>query len=107
MSKKFSKRIKKEINNFWFLSFFAVIFLVAGAVLQLNGYIHQNSLLSDSQKQVAAISAENDNYEAKLSQTNSLDNFNQYAMAQAGNYEKVDVASVAYVHATNSQLARK
>ena len=107
MSKKFLKKAKKQTNNFWFFSFFAVILLVAGAVLQINGYIHQNSLLSDSQKQVAALLAENDTYEAKLSQTNSLDNFNQYAMAQAGNYEKVDVASVEYVHAANSQLARK
>lgn len=107
MNKRTRKNIKKEIKGFWSLSFFAVLVLVAGAVLQLNGYIHQNSVLSDLKKQTASISSENDTLEAKLSQSNSLDNFNQYAVAQAGNYEKVDVASVHYVHASSDQLAKR
>jgi len=106
MNRKLLKKAKKEMRKFWTLSFFAVLLLVAGAVLQLNGYIHQSSLLSDFKKQIAAVSAENDNFEVNLSQSNSLDNFSQYAVAQAGNYEKVDVANVRYVHASSDQLAK-
>ena len=99
--------LKKEVMNFWLVSFFMVLGLLAGVILQFNGYIHQNSLLNDTKKQVAALSAENDNYEVGLSQSNSLDNFNQYVASQAGNYEKVDVANVHYVRASNSQLAKR
>ena len=53
------------------------------------------------------MSSENDELEVKLSQSNSLDNFNQYEIMQAGNYEKVDVANVRYIHASDAQLARK
>jgi hypothetical protein len=107
MNRRLHKNAKNEMKKFWSLSFFAVCLLVAGAVLQLNGFIHQSSLLSDSKKQIALLSSENDNFEVKLSQSNSLDNFSQYMAAQVGNYEKVDVASVKYVHASGSQLAKK
>jgi hypothetical protein len=107
MSRSPQKNPKKEMKNFWSFSFLAMVLLVAGAVLQLNGYIHQTSLLSDLKKQAATISADNDSFEAKLSQSNSLDNFSQYMASQAGNYEKVDVASVQYVHASSNQLAKK
>lgn len=100
-------RIKREIKRFWMVASLAVFLLLAGAVLQINAYIHQNSLLNDSKKQVAAISSENDILEANLSQSNSLENFNQYEVAQAGNYEKVDVASIRYVQASNGQLAKR
>ncbi len=99
--------VKKEIKAFWSAAFASVILLLAGAILQINAFIHENSLLKDSQKQVVSLSSQNDALEAKLSQSNSLDNFNQYAIAQAGNYEKVDIASVKYVHVSDSQLAKR
>jgi len=99
--------VKNEIKAFWAVSSLSIMLLLGGAVLQINGYIHQNSLLSDSRKQIAMISSDNDVLETKLSQTNSLENFNQYAVAQAGNFEKVDVANVLYIHAANEQLAKR
>ena len=105
MSRQSRKR--NELKTFWLVSSLAIILLLAAAVLQINGYIHQNSLASDLQKQIVSISSENDALEAKLSQTNSLDNFNQYAVAQEGNYEKVDVASIHYVHSIDEQLAKR
>lgn len=107
MNRRFVKNAKKEMKKFWSFSFFAALLLVAGAVLQLNSFIHESSLLSDSKKQIAALSAENDQCEVRLSQSNSLDDFNRYAAAQAGNYEKVDVANVRYVHALDGQLAKR
>jgi hypothetical protein len=81
--------------------------MFAAAMLQISNYIHQSTLLGDLEKNVGAITVENDNFEVKLSQSNSLANFSQYAAAQAGNYEKVDVAAVRYVHAPSEQLAKK
>jgi hypothetical protein len=100
-------RVKKEIKTFWMASTLAIAVLLAAAVLQINNYIHQNSRLSDYQKQIASILADNDTLEARLSQTNSRENFDQYAIAQAGNYEKVDVASVRYIHASSAQLVKR
>ncbi|MFA6376494.1 MAG: hypothetical protein WCX69_03800 [Candidatus Paceibacterota bacterium] len=107
MSRQSKSRAKKEIKAFWAGSSLLIALFLGGAVLQINGYIHQNSLLSDSKKQITAITSENDVLEVKLSQTNSLENFNQYAVAQADNFEKVDVASVLYIHAANDQLAKR
>jgi len=75
-------------------------------VLQINAYIHQNSVVNNYKDQIARLSAENDEMEVELSQSNSLEKFNEYEAAQAGNYEKVDVASVRYIHAPDSQLAK-
>lgn len=107
MSSQPRSRAKREIKSFWMISSLAVFSLLAAAVLQINANIHQNSLLSDSKKQIASLSSENDVLETKLSQSNSLENFNQYEIAQAGNYEKVDVASIKYVKAADSQFARR
>jgi hypothetical protein len=106
MSKKAKLRMKKEIKNFWLASSLAIAALLVGAIFQLNSYIHQNSFLSDSQKKIASISSENDVLEAKLSQTNSLENFNQYQIAQVNNYEKVDISTVRYVHVPKGELAK-
>jgi len=106
MSKKSKIRLKNEIKNFWLASSLAIAALLVGAIFQLNSYIHQNSFLSDAQKKIVSISSENDILETKLSQTNSLENFNQYQIAQADNYEKVDISTVRYVHAPKGELAK-
>lgn len=107
MSKRSGLKLKKEIKIFWTASSLAVCFLLGGAVWQLNGFIHESSLLKDCQKQIALISSENDQLQAELSQSNSLENFNEYEIAQAGNYEKVDIASVRYIGASGNEFARK
>jgi cell division protein FtsB len=107
MNRQSRSRVKNEIKTFWAASSLAAILLLGAAVLQINDYIHQNTQLSDYKKQIASLSSKNDSLEGKLSQTNSLENFNEYAVAQGGNYEKVDVASVLYVHAVDGQLAKR
>jgi hypothetical protein len=107
MSKRSKLRIKKQTGLFWAASSLAIFSLLAAAIFQLNSYIHQNSLLSGFQKQVASISSDNDILEAKLSQSNSLENFNRFQAAQADKYEKVDIAGVRYVRAPNNELAKK
>lgn len=102
-----SKKNKKEIKNFWRLCSLAIFLLFFGAIFQINSQIHQNSLLSGCQKNIASISAENDELEVALSRTNSLDNFARYQIDQIGNYEKVDLARVRYVRAPAGELARK
>lgn len=88
-------------------AFFAMVVLMGGAIFQLNARIHQSSQLSDLQKRAAALASENDALAASLSQSNSLENFNQYQIAQSGNYELVDVARVRYVRAPKGEFARK
>lgn len=107
MSRQQKTKIKKEIKKFWSAVSLAVFFLLSGAIFQIHTSIHQNSVLSDYQKQIAQLSSENDELQVQLSQSNSLDSFNQYEIMQAGNYEKVDVANVRYIHAADPQLARK
>ncbi|MFZ3074263.1 MAG: hypothetical protein WA093_04020 [Minisyncoccales bacterium] len=107
MNRQSRSRTKRETKSFWMIASLGVFSLLAGAVLQINANIHQNSLLGDSKKQIAALSSENDILEAKLSQSNSLENFNQYEIAQAGNYEKVDVAGIRYVQAAKEQFAKR
>jgi len=107
MSRLSRQKSKREIKKFWFASTALLFLLFAGALWQLNALIHQNSQLTDYRKQLGRISSENGALEIKFSQLNSLENFNQYAIAQAQNYEKVDVISVRYVHAPNEQLARR
>ncbi len=107
MSKKKQSRLKKEIKSFRMLSSVAICVLLAGAVCQLNSHIHQNSLIGDLQKNVASLSSENDILAARLSQSNSLENFNQYRIAQAENYEKVDIAGMQYIHISGGEFARK
>ena len=106
MSKQARSKIKKQIFGFWSLMSITIIVLLAGAVLQINAYIHQNSVANNYKERVAQLSAENDEMEVRLSQSNSIDKFNEYEMAQVKNYEKVDVASVRYIHAPGSQLAK-
>jgi hypothetical protein len=106
MSKQSRSKAKKQALKFWSAVTLAVFALFSGAVLQINASIHQNSVLDDYRERIAALSSENDELEVKLSQSNSLENFNQYEIMQAGNYEKVDVASVRYIHASDSQLAK-
>ena len=106
MSRQSRSKMKKQIFTFWSVSSLAIICLLGGAVLQINTYIHQNSVANDYKDRITQLSAENDELEVKLSQSNSLAKFNEYEMAQAGNYEKVDVANVRYIHAPDSQLAK-
>jgi len=107
MSRQSRSKNKKQLRSFWTAASLAVFVFLGAAVWQLNAFIHQNTLLKDCQKQITALSSENDVLAARLTQSNSLDNFNQYAIAQEGNYEKVDVASVRYIHASGAQLAKK
>jgi hypothetical protein len=106
MSRQARSKIKKQVFTFWSVSSLTVFSLLAGAVLQINAYIHQNSVADDYKDQIAQLSSQNDELEAQLSQSNSLAKFNEYETAQAGNYEKVDVASVRYIHVPDSQLAK-
>ena len=85
MNRQSRSRVKNEIKTFWVASSLAAILLLGAAVLQINDYIHQNTQLSDYKKQIASLSSKNDSLEGKLSQTNSLENFNEYAVAQGGN----------------------
>lgn len=100
-------KIRKEIKSFWLLSSLAGILLLGAAVFQLNCHIHETSLLTDLEERSADILTENDSLEARLSQSNSLEQFNQYQVAQLQNYEKVDVAGVYYVRAAGGEFARK
>jgi len=106
MSRQSRSKKKKQIFTFWSLASLAIFSLLSAAVLQINAYIHQNSVADDYKDQISQLSAQNDELEVQLSQSNSLERFNQYEMAEAANYEKVDVASVRYIHAPDSQLAR-
>ena len=107
MSRQSRSKIKKETMRFWSAVMLLIFVLFSGAVLQINASIHQNSVLDEYRTRIAGLSSENDELEVKLSQSNSLDNFNQYEIMQAGNYEKVDVANVRYIHASDAQLAKK
>lgn len=100
-------RLNKNFKMFWFASFVATVCLLCGVVLQFNAYIHASSFAKSCTKQVAALAAENDALEVKLSQSNSLENFREYALAQEGNYEKVDIETVRYVELPGDQLAKK
>lgn len=100
-------RLKKEIKSFRTLSAMAICVLLSGAIAQLNLHIHQSSLIGDLKKGIIAISAENDVLVSRLSASNSLDNFNQYRVAQEENYEKVDIAGVRYVYVSGSELAKR
>ena len=106
MSKQARSKMKKRLFGFWTLSSLAIFSLLAAAVLQINAYIHQNSLADDYRGRIARLSEQNDELEFQLSQSNSLERFSQYEAAQLSNYEKVDVASVRYIHAPESQLAK-
>jgi len=106
MSRQSKSKAKKATVKFWSAVSLVIFVLFSGAVLQINASIHQNSVLDEYRSRIAGLSSENDELEVQLSQSNSLDKFNQYEIMQAGNYEKVDVASVRYIHATDSQLAR-
>lgn len=106
MSKQTRSKMKKRFFGFWTLSSLAIFFLLAAAVLQINAYIHQNSVVDDYRDRISRLSEQNDELEYQLSQSNSLARFSQYEAAQLDNYEKVDVASVRYIHAPGSQLAK-
>jgi hypothetical protein len=80
---------------------------LGAVILQINGYTHQNSLIKDYKKQVAAISRENDSLEVKLSQSDSIAHFNQYEIALAGDYEKVSVDAIKFVKKENLEMARR
>lgn len=107
MSKKKRSHFKKEIKSFRVLSALAICALLSGAVAQLNLHIHQNSLIGDLKKNIVAVSEENDILESRLSKSNSLDDFNQYRVAQEENYEKVDIDGVRYVYVSENELAKK
>ena len=107
MGKKTKSKIKKEFKKFWIAAFCAMASLMFGAIFQLNSQIHQSSQLDGLEKKIAATVLENDALAARLSQSNSLENFNQYQIAQSGNYELVDVGQVRYVHAPKGEFARK
>jgi len=89
------------------MSISVAAFLLASAVLQLNTYIHQNSLAKDYNKQITALTAQTETLEVQLSSNNSLANFNKYVEAQAVNFEKVEVEQIKYIKAFSDQLARK
>ena len=107
MARLTHSKSRKQFKTFWAAAFAVNFVFLAGAVLQINNYIHQNSLLKDYQRQIASLISENDTLEARLSQSNSLENFSEYSVAQAGNYEKVDIGNVRYVTASGNQFAKK
>lgn len=107
MKKKTKAIIKKRFLNFRSLSSLAICALLFGAVWQLNYHIHQNSVVADLKKEIAAIGVQNSDLESKLSQSNSLDDFDRYRVAEAENYEKVDIAGVRYVYVSGSNFAKR
>jgi len=107
MSRSKRNKITKHIFSFWSIISLSIICLLTSAILQINAYIHQNSIENDYQKRIAQLSAKNDELMVQLSQSNSLEKFNEYEIAQIGNYEKVDVARIRYIQAPTSQFAQK
>jgi valyl-tRNA synthetase len=107
MSRRHKIKIKRNLKTFWIVSMSGIFCLLAAAILQLNDYIHQNSLLRDYEKQLAALSVDSDKLEVKLSTKNSLENFNKDVMEQAANFEKVEVEKIKYIKASGEQLARR
>ncbi len=107
MSRKTKNRVKSAIFNFKAASSFLICVLVGAAIFQLNSHIHQNSLINDLEREIVAIAEENSVLEARLSQLNSMDDFDRYRVAQAENYEKVDLASVRYIQVPAGGFAKK
>lgn len=107
MRSKTQKRITRQIKIFWFSTTFLAITLLITAVWQMNTYIHSSSQLADVKKQLANLSAQNDSLQLKLSQLNSLDNFNKYAESLKNDFEKVDITSIRFVSVPSSHLAEK
>lgn len=95
---------KKEIKTFWLAAAVANLLFLGAAILQINAYIHQNSLVKDYQKQITAVSRENDRLEVALAQSDSLENFDPGRIARADNYEKVSVDAIKYVRISSNQL---
>jgi valyl-tRNA synthetase len=107
MAKKRTIRFKKDFRAFWVFSSFVVIGLVFSAILQLNDYIHQNSVSKDYEKQITQLSGESEKLEVRLSSNNSLGNFNKYVIEEAKNYEKVEVEKIKYIKAPGAELAKR
>jgi len=107
MARKNMFRFVKKFKAFWALSASVIIVLLCLAVVQLNDYIHQNTLARNYQKQIAALTNETQSLEVALSGANSLENFDKYITAQAGNFEKVRVETIKYIKAPGGQFARK
>lgn len=106
MSRRQKIRIRKNQKNYWVFSALAIFCLLGAAVLQLNDYIHQNSVLRDYEKQSALLDADSDDLEVKLSTKNSLENFNKDVIDKAASFEKVEVEKIKYIKAPQEQLAR-
>ncbi len=107
MSRRRTIKIKKNLKTFWIVSLSGVFCLLGAAILQLNDYIHQNSVLRDYEKQSVALSVDSDELKVKLSTKNSLENFNKDVIDQAANFEKVEVEKIKYIKAPEEQLAKK
>lgn len=107
MRKRRLIKLSKDFKTFWMTSILVAGFLLTSAVLQLNMYIHQNSLAKDFNKQINTLTAQAEMLEVQLSSKNSLANFNKYVEAQALNFEKVEVERIKYIKAFGDQLARK
>lgn len=107
MKKKIKRVIKKRFFNFRLLSSLVICLLLFAAIWQLNSHIHQNSMIANLKKEIAAIAAENGDLESQLAQSNSLNNFDRYRVAAAENYEKVDIAGVRYIYVSGSGLAKR
>jgi len=107
MSSTFQSKVAGKIRAFWIFVSSTVILLLGFAVWQMNSYIHASSQEADYQKQIAAITAQNDQLEVKLSQLNSLNHFDDYINSQKDSFQKVDVASIRYVALPGTQLAQK
>jgi len=107
MSRRRKIKIKKNQKTFWIMSMASIFCLLGGAILQLNDYIHQNSVLRDYELQSAALTADSDDLEVKLSTKNSLENFNKNVIEQAASFEKVEVEQIKYIKAPEEQLAKR
>jgi hypothetical protein len=100
-------RLHKDFKTFWVASMFSVFSLLGSAVLQLNDYIHQSSVLRDFEQQTASLTDESENLEVQLSSKNSLENFNKNVIDQVSGFEKVEVEKVKYIKASGEQLVKK
>ena len=107
MSRKSRLKVKKNFKAFWASSFLTIVMLVGFAVLQINGYIHDNSYLADCAKQIKTLTSQNDALEANLSSANSMDKFDQYYTDQSQNFEKIGAESVKYIKVAGGQLAKR
>lgn len=99
--------LRKDFKMFWISSIAIVICLLVSAVLQLNAYIHQNTLAKDYEKRITELTADSETLEVQLSSNNSLENFNKFVMTQAANYELVEVEKIKYIKAPGDQLVKK